>query len=582
MRGLGAKAKDKRAFTTEEFNKMIDILREQDDFSRHSKYVAMTLWSKHLIHRTDDTCHFKMDAPHGCREFDFAIKTRTKWSKNVTTFRNCPDQILFGSKDWQDCMLLNLACYLEGWIGINMPTVKYLFADGDDDDAPVRLKQSYKKRMKKDIWDSNVFKALDDQMGDADDRKGVGSHSTRKYAATKGKRNGASRDQVEYRGRWVGERGKSVCSARYIDVDDPFADAFVASLLCSGGPIAYEVKSTVEIPDKWLFTHVIPNIRDAYQNDPRFCRVMALSLLWGSFNEEARVAMRIGTAISDRFKQDFPIVNESNEAGFNPVQKVSLHIMQVRDKDVNILKIRPRPLDSGTGNDVNNSNTNSVLSPFFVATPTGIDDGLVDAQAMLNQQGNFHHFMAVLNEQESRNTERFERMMATVNANRLWQEEQFKLINNNLRQYGGTIYGAFANQERRQQQQPQQQERTHMFGHRTLFDRRATLVDKPKDLYVLWQEYTVGVGGRKPAKDFSNAEKNNRALGIKQKYYRRLHVWQVQARLIDGGLSVVAANTKILQATGARSLTKIIDMLIKFKEVYKNNGGSHPMLRNSR
>ena len=43
----------------------------------------MSLWAHHLIHRLDDTAHFKVSAPHGNVQFPFTIKTKTKWSKNV-------------------------------------------------------------------------------------------------------------------------------------------------------------------------------------------------------------------------------------------------------------------------------------------------------------------------------------------------------------------------------------------------------------------------------------------------------------------------------------------------------------------
>jgi hypothetical protein len=33
-----------------------------------------------------------MDAPKGSVEYPFAIATRAKWSKNVVSFANCPDQ----------------------------------------------------------------------------------------------------------------------------------------------------------------------------------------------------------------------------------------------------------------------------------------------------------------------------------------------------------------------------------------------------------------------------------------------------------------------------------------------------------
>jgi hypothetical protein len=138
VRNLGKKANDKRPYTREEFNKKLELCRDVNDFNHSVKYVTMTLWAKHLIHRVDDTCRFMVSAPHGNPEFPFTIKTRTKWSKNVRSFKNCPDQIILGSKLWSDCVLLHLAWYLEQWIGRNVPTVKFLVwtAGEDEEKAP--------------------------------------------------------------------------------------------------------------------------------------------------------------------------------------------------------------------------------------------------------------------------------------------------------------------------------------------------------------------------------------------------------------------------------------------------------------
>ena len=82
-RGQGAKAKDKRAYQTAEFDKVLELFRLKPDFDHRIKYPLMTLWAYHLIHCLDDTCHFKMSATHGNVDFPFSLKTKTKWLKNV-------------------------------------------------------------------------------------------------------------------------------------------------------------------------------------------------------------------------------------------------------------------------------------------------------------------------------------------------------------------------------------------------------------------------------------------------------------------------------------------------------------------
>jgi hypothetical protein len=82
----------------------MELFRKQQDFNHHSKYVMITLWCKHLILRIDYACNFKMESPKGSVEYPYTIATRAKWSKNIVSFANCPDQIMFGSKRWQDCV----------------------------------------------------------------------------------------------------------------------------------------------------------------------------------------------------------------------------------------------------------------------------------------------------------------------------------------------------------------------------------------------------------------------------------------------------------------------------------------------
>jgi hypothetical protein len=130
---------------------------------------------------------------------------------------------------------------------------------------------------------------------------------------------------------------------------------------------------------------------------------------------------------------------------------------------------------------------------------------------------------------------------------------ELQTINNNVRRYGGTLQSAFAHQQRTQVMgtAPTVTNRFNLFQlTHQLIDTRAGLHPKPRDLFMMWQEYTIGIGEREATKDFTMAERNNRIGGIKQKYWRRSHVWHTQAKLVDGGMmSIVAANALILRVT---------------------------------
>ena len=57
----------------------------------------------------------------------------------------------------------------------------------------------------------------------------------------------------------------------------------------------------------------------------------------------------------------------------------------------------------------------------------------------------------------------------------------------------------------------------------------SSLSSWPRTVYELWDEYTVGVGGRKPAREFTAHEQSQ----LKYKYYRRKIVWDLISNLIS-------------------------------------------------
>jgi hypothetical protein len=84
----------------------------------------------------------------------------------------------------------------------------------------------------------------------------------------------------------------------------------------------------------------------------------------------------------------------------------------------------------------------------------------------------------------------------------------------------------------------------------------------PKDPTELWWENVNGIYGKKSVKEFTSAEKN--AKGTKQKYYRRLNIWRIQERLMDGGVNVYAASALIAPVTGVRTVASTVDKIFAF------------------
>ena len=91
----------------------------------------------------------------------------------------------------------------------------------------------------------------------------------------------------------------------------------------------------------------------------------------------------------------------------------------------------------------------------------------------------------------------------------------------------------------------------------------ATLSKQPKCLYSLWDEYVFGIGGRKPAKDFTPSERGS----CKFKYSRRKVVWGLILQLVDSGLSAQVAIDRIYAAYGQqKTVTQLIESIRRDKK----------------
>ena len=67
----------------------------------------------HMIARNDDVAHIDWDSIMSNPQYDFALKTKLRWSKNVNEERDAPEQIMLGAADWKRCVILGLAIHLE-------------------------------------------------------------------------------------------------------------------------------------------------------------------------------------------------------------------------------------------------------------------------------------------------------------------------------------------------------------------------------------------------------------------------------------------------------------------------------------
>ena len=101
----------------------------------------------------------------------------------------------------------------------------------------------------------------------------------------------------------------------------------------------------------------------------------------------------------------------------------------------------------------------------------------------------------------------------------------------------------------------------------------STLSPTPRTLFILWQEYEFGIGGRKPARLFTPAERGK----VKYSYHRRKVVWDVIASLVRAGDTAQVAIDRIYEVYGAAmTVSHIINMMRRDRRTYN---GCHPQLR---
>ena len=98
------------------------------------------------------------------------------------------------------------------------------------------------------------------------------------------------------------------------------------------------------------------------------------------------------------------------------------------------------------------------------------------------------------------------------------------------------------------------------------------LSKRPKDLYVLWAEYEHGVGGVKPAKSFTRAERGHNKFA----FSRRAVFWRMVVSLVARGHTSDLAIDKIYGVYGRKLGVSAI--LAAMRKDRKEQGG-HPELR---
>ena len=104
----------RRSCTKVEFLKTQSLLKEDGECLK-IKYgiLAFNNFHYHMISRVENCTQFVMQNIELHPHFNFAIKAKLCWSKNVQEKQNAPWQVALGSMETPFCILVSLALWLE-------------------------------------------------------------------------------------------------------------------------------------------------------------------------------------------------------------------------------------------------------------------------------------------------------------------------------------------------------------------------------------------------------------------------------------------------------------------------------------
>ena len=147
-RGQGRPSCARASVSASEFETMHTILRDEGtDIRSKYGYRAFLNIQNHFIARLDDTAKMFSENIKTAVDFDFILKAKLNWGKNVREERDCPFQFLMASSDHRFCCHLTLAVWLEVYLterSTQGELTPYIFQFSDNTSIPDGAKQSKK------------------------------------------------------------------------------------------------------------------------------------------------------------------------------------------------------------------------------------------------------------------------------------------------------------------------------------------------------------------------------------------------------------------------------------------------------
>jgi hypothetical protein len=399
---------------------------------------------------------------------------KLNWSKNVLEERDAPWQTILGSIDPAFCVLLNLTLWLEL---SSCRTSPYIFNFSVDITVPsggVKAKNGAMDVLRV------VLRALDLDLEEGK----VGTHSIRKCTSTHVRGNGVSKDDKDTRGRW---KATARVSDRYDSIDLPYVDTKVASVLCIVGPYIYILNEA--IPETFVYHHVVPEIYEQYGSNVAL--VLGNVLLFTCFT--ASVSHLVPLFIKDRVLSAYAMAGLQEEP--NPVARR----LVVATGDNENVSLPQESREEVTARQDGGAGSSRDLLVALMAQLQQNEAHLEELCQQCELQRN--------QDQAQRNQDRAQRNQdrAQRNQDRALIERHYCIHNENLKR----IAIAPACRVEATTTATTATAATQMVNNH-LGDPKAILSPNPRSLYLIWEKWTTGLNGNKPASQFTRERKGGK------------------------------------------------------------------------
>jgi hypothetical protein len=414
----------------------------------------------------------------------------------------------------------------------------------------------------------------------------LGSHSIRKFASTHVRRSGINKDDKDIRGRW--KLAKRVSDV-YDDVELPFPDAKVADKLCIGGPCYYLfpdelLATTAAVGDgtgdtsltpvlkTFILSNVVPNIRKVLSEDASL--VLGKAMLWMIYSPFDAANEIVPKLIKDQIQLEWNEIVLASDPGidcnspfYNPIQRVPVVI--TGDEGCVNIDIIPSLDENGNVVDgmggvvgIANGGTGGREVGGMASTAGGLAAQLLAVQSLASQI-----------------RREIQELRSNQMADRVETRKGFTMVNTNIRRIAlqpglrGPVGTVAQGGTRATGGNDDDMAVDAVATLNGVGAAPAVLSPTPRNLFELWQEYQVGIGGRKAARLFTSRERGGKS---KYKYHRRLVIWRVISGLVRGGMTADAAIDSIYAIYGHQTNVTIIINRIRKQ---KNDGTLNPNLR---